>query len=81
MSIIQVFFIAGRTDEQKERLIAALTDAAVHTVGMAREEVRVILKDIPNTEYGISGKTAKSLGRGVDRHGRTPDAGCAVTAP
>lgn len=74
MSIIQVFFIAGRTDEQKERLIAALTDAAVNTVGIDRAEVRVILKDIPNTEYGIAGQTAKSLGRGVDRHGRAPDA-------
>ena len=67
MSIIQVFFIAGRTDEQKERLIRALTDAAVDSVGIARADVRVILKDIPNTEYGIAGETAKSLGRGVGR--------------
>jgi 4-oxalocrotonate tautomerase len=72
MSIIQVTFIAGRTDQQKERLIAALTDAAVNTVGIERAEVRVILKDIPNTEYGIAGQTAKSLGRGVDRQGRAP---------
>ena len=69
MSIIQVFFIAGRTDEQKEKLIGALTDAAVNAIGVNRSDVRVILKDIPNTEYGIAGKTAKSLGRGV---GRTP---------
>ncbi|EJL92128.1 4-oxalocrotonate tautomerase family enzyme [Herbaspirillum sp. CF444] len=67
MSIIQVFFIAGRTDEQKERLIGALTDAAVKTIGIDRSDVRVILKDIPNTEYGIAGKTAKSLGRGTGR--------------
>ncbi|MCA1327017.1 tautomerase family protein [Herbaspirillum sp. alder98] len=72
MSIIQVTFIAGRTDVQKERLIAALTDAAVNTVGIDRAEVRVILKDVPNTDYGIAGETAKSLGRGVDRHGRAP---------
>lgn len=74
MSIIQVTFIAGRTDLQKERLIAALTDAAVNTVGVDRAEVRVILKDIPNTDYGIAGETATSLGRGVDRHGRAPGA-------
>ncbi|MFL9927079.1 2-hydroxymuconate tautomerase family protein [Herbaspirillum lusitanum] len=67
MSIIQVFFIAGRTDEQKERLIAGLTEAAVSTLGMDRAEVRVIIKDVPNTEYGIAGQTAKSLGRGVGR--------------
>ncbi|WP_034300593.1 2-hydroxymuconate tautomerase family protein [Herbaspirillum sp. RV1423] len=67
MSIIQVFFIAGRTDAQKERLIRGLTDAVVETTGIDRNDVRVILKDIPNTEYGIAGKTAKSLGRGVGR--------------
>ncbi|HEY4074998.1 MAG TPA: 2-hydroxymuconate tautomerase family protein [Herbaspirillum sp.] len=67
MSIIQVSFIAGRTDEQKERLIGALTDAVVDTIGLDRSDVRVILRDIPNTEYGIAGKTAKSLGRGVGR--------------
>jgi 4-oxalocrotonate tautomerase len=69
MSVIQVFFIAGRTDEQKERLIAALTKAASDTIGIDPKEVRVILKDVPNTEYGIAGKTAKSLGRGVGRSG------------
>jgi 4-oxalocrotonate tautomerase family enzyme len=41
MSIIQVFFIAGRTDAQKERLISALTEAAVATIGIDRNEVRV----------------------------------------
>lgn len=67
LAIIQVFFIAGRSDAQKEALISALTDAAVDTIGIDRNEVRVVLNDIPNTEYGIAGKTAKSLGRGVGR--------------
>ncbi len=68
MAIIQVFLIAGRTDEQKSRLIAALTKAAVTTLGIDSAMVRVIIKDVPNTEFGIAGKTAKSLGRGIGRY-------------
>jgi 4-oxalocrotonate tautomerase len=67
MSVIQVFLIAGRTDEQKSALIAALTDAAVATLGLERSDVRVIIKDVPNTDFGIAGNTAKSLGRGIGR--------------
>lgn len=67
MAIIQVLLIAGRTDEQKSRLIAALTDAVVTVLGVAGGEVRVIVRDVPNTDYGIAGKTAKSLGRGTGR--------------
>lgn len=66
-AIIQVLLIAGRTDEQKSRLIAGLTDAVVTVLGVADSEVRVIVRDVPNTDYGIAGKTAKSLGRGTGR--------------
>lgn len=67
LAIMQVFLIAGRSDEQKVRLIAALTDAAVEVQAVARGDVRVIIKDIPNTDFGLAGKTAQSLGRGIDR--------------
>jgi 4-oxalocrotonate tautomerase len=63
MSIIQAFLIAGRTDEQKIRLIGALTDVAVSVLDIKKDSVRVIIKDVPNTDFGIGGKTAKSLGR------------------
>lgn len=67
MPVIQAFLIAGRTDPQKARLIAALTQAAVSTLAVEPDAVRVIIKDIPNTEFGIGGTTAASLGRGIGR--------------
>lgn len=67
MSVIQAFLIAGRTPEQKARLIAALTQATVSTLSVEPTTVRVIIKDIPNTEFGIGGATASSLGRGIGR--------------
>nr|WP_315593650.1 2-hydroxymuconate tautomerase [uncultured Cupriavidus sp.] len=63
MPIMQVFLMEGRTDEQKARLIAALTDAAVEAVEVPIESVRVIISEMPKTQFGIGGKTAKELGR------------------
>ena len=63
MPIMQVFLIEGRTEEQKARLISALTDAAVESIGAPIETVRVVITEVPNTQFGIGGKTAKALGR------------------
>ncbi|WP_316154794.1 2-hydroxymuconate tautomerase [Cupriavidus sp. BIC8F] len=63
MPIMQVFLIEGRTDEQKARLIRALTDAAVEAVGAPVETVRVMIIEVPKAQFGIGGKTARELGR------------------
>jgi 4-oxalocrotonate tautomerase len=60
---MQVFLIEGRTDEQKARLIRALTDAAVEAVGAPVETVRVMITEVPKAQFGIGGKTARELGR------------------
>lgn len=63
MPIIQVSMMEGRNDEQKEALIAALTEATVQSLGAPRDSVRVLLNEIPKTHWGIGGKSAKALGR------------------
>jgi len=63
MPIITVQMMEGRSAEQKATLIAELTDAANRAVGAPVESVRVILQEIPKTDFGIGGKTAKALGR------------------
>jgi 4-oxalocrotonate tautomerase len=63
MPIMQVFLVEGRTEEQKAKLIASLAEAAVNSIGVPIESVRVIITEMPNTHYGIAGKTAKALGR------------------
>lgn len=70
---MQAFLIAGRTVKQKRSLIAALTDAAVGSLDLDAALVRVIVTDVPNTDFGLAGQTAAALGRGVGRaamHGR-----------
>jgi 4-oxalocrotonate tautomerase len=63
MPIIQVNLMEGRSDELKEALIAALTEATVQSIGAPRESVRVLLNEMPKTHWGIGGKSAKALGR------------------
>ena len=63
MPIIQVNLMEGRSDEQKEALIAALTDATVQSLGAPRDSVRILLNEMPKTHWGIGGKSAKALGR------------------
>jgi len=63
MPIMQVFLLEGRTEEQKRRLIGALTDAAVDAIDVPRETVRVLITEMPKSDFGIAGRTAADLGR------------------
>jgi 4-oxalocrotonate tautomerase len=63
MPIMQVFLLEGRTEEQKRRLIGALTDAAVEAIDAPRETVRVLITEMPKGHFGIGGRTAAELGR------------------
>ncbi|MBS0513768.1 MAG: tautomerase family protein [Proteobacteria bacterium] len=60
---VHVFLIAGRTDAQKEALIGSLTRAIDDTLAIPADPVRVMIFDVANTDFGMKGVTAKSLGR------------------
>ncbi|CAG4897191.1 tautomerase family protein [Paraburkholderia saeva] len=63
LPVIVAILIAGRTPAQKTALIAALGKTSADILGAPLDVTRVMIKDIPNTDFGIGGKTAKSLGR------------------
>ncbi|TDY26736.1 4-oxalocrotonate tautomerase family enzyme [Paraburkholderia sp. BL6665CI2N2] len=60
---IVAILIAGRTPAQKEALISALSLTGADVLDTPLDAARVMIKDIPNTDFGIGGQTAKSLGR------------------
>jgi 4-oxalocrotonate tautomerase family enzyme len=60
---IVAILIAGRTPAQKEALIATLSKTGADVLDTPLAAARVMIKDIPNTDFGIGGQTAKSLGR------------------
>lgn len=57
MPIMEVTLVEGRTTEKKEALILALTDAAEQTLGVPRESIRVILREIPDAHFAVAGET------------------------
>jgi 4-oxalocrotonate tautomerase family enzyme len=62
LSIVAIL-IAGRTPAQKTALIAALSETGASVLDAPLDAARVMIKDIPNTDFGIGGQTAQSLGR------------------
>jgi 4-oxalocrotonate tautomerase len=59
MPIIQAFLLEGRSEEKKAAFIAAVTDAAIESLGAPRESIRVIITEMPATDYGIAGLSVK----------------------
>ncbi|GKY90153.1 tautomerase family protein [Sinisalibacter aestuarii] len=57
MPLIEVTIVEGRSPEQKAALIRRLTDAAVETVDVPRDAVRVCIREIPLAHWGIGGET------------------------
>ena len=55
--------IEGRTEEQKRAVIEKVTAALCEAVGAPKETVRVMILEVPNTNWGIAGTSAKDLGR------------------
>ena len=63
LPVIVAILIAGRTQQQKGALIAALSHTCAGILDAPLAAIRVMIKDIPNTGFGIAGTTAKALGR------------------
>lgn len=63
MPITTVHIMEGRTDEQKEAMIAAVTQALATTLDAPEETVRIIINEMPKQHFGIGGVSAKKLGR------------------
>ena len=63
MPFAQIFLVEGRTEEQKRAVIEKVTQALCEAVGAPIETVRVMISDVPTTNWGIAGKSVKDLGR------------------
>jgi 4-oxalocrotonate tautomerase family enzyme len=62
--MFQVEFIEGRTNDQKEALIAALSRVGFDATGLSEQEVRVRLIDFPKINMGMAGGiSALKMGR------------------
>ena len=60
---VHALLVAGRSEAQKEALIGGLTRAIEETLDVPADPVRIMILDIANTDFGMKGVTARSLGR------------------
>ncbi|KAA0874948.1 2-hydroxymuconate tautomerase [Nitrincola tapanii] len=63
MPVAQIHLLEGRSDAQKEQLIAKVTEAIAQALDAPEASVRVILTEMPKQHFGIGGQSAKKLGR------------------
>jgi len=64
MPIAIIHLMEGRDDEKKARAIAAVTQALVESLGVKPDSVRVILQEVPKTQWGIAGTPASARKQG-----------------
>lgn len=57
MPIISVVLAEGRSDKKKRGFIRALTDAAVSSLGVKPEQVRIIINETSLKHYAVGGQT------------------------
>ncbi|MET0012153.1 MAG: 2-hydroxymuconate tautomerase family protein [Sedimenticola sp.] len=55
MPLIQATIIQGRAPEQISAFIELVTTAAVKTLNVKPEQVRVIINEVPSEHWGIGG--------------------------
>lgn len=72
MPLIQVNMAAGRTDEQKRALLAAITEAVQSSIGAPLASIRVWISEFPPTDYMAAGELLadRQKGAAADRQAK-----------
>lgn len=55
MAIVTITIIEGRDRETKNALIARLTQAVVETLDAKPRQVRVVINEVKDGDYGVGG--------------------------
>jgi 4-oxalocrotonate tautomerase len=55
MPLAQLYIGKGRSYDQKKLLIEKITQAIVDSLGSQKENVWVVLNEVPRSEWGIGG--------------------------
>lgn len=63
MPFAQIHILEGRTEEQKRAVIQKVTQALHEAIDAPVETVRVQIIEVPKTNWGIAGVSAKDRGR------------------
>ena len=57
MPFIDVTLVEGRSPEQPRALVHEVTDAVVRSLGAPLENVRVVIREVPDTHWAAGDRT------------------------
>lgn len=60
---VHAHLVAGRSEASKAAFIEGVSRVLAEVLDIAVTPVRIMIVDIPNTDFGLGGRTAKALGR------------------
>ncbi len=55
MPVIHISLVEGRSDEKKQALYREVTDAVIRALGVPRDNVRIILHELPAKNFAVGG--------------------------
>ncbi len=55
MPVIEVTLVTGRTEAQLRALIESITSAVETSIDAPRENIRVLLREVPATHFAVGG--------------------------
>ncbi len=58
MPNITIQWYAGRTDQQKRDIVAAITDAMVRIAKTTPDQVHIVFQDVEKADWGVNGRLA-----------------------
>ncbi len=59
MPIATINILEGRNDEQKENLIISVTEAISKSISSPKENIRIIINEMPKQHFAIAGQSVK----------------------
>lgn len=63
MPLAQITLIEGNSEDRKRELIARITDAFTESLGAPRASVRVIISEVPASDWGVGGTPFSDLAK------------------
>jgi 4-oxalocrotonate tautomerase len=61
MPLVQISLIQGRDEQKLLNLLENVTEVVAQTLDSPRENVRVIIQEIPGERWGIAGRPASEV--------------------
>ncbi|MFC2949832.1 4-oxalocrotonate tautomerase [Virgibacillus sediminis] len=63
MPLVNVQIMEGRSQEKIETMMKNVTDTISESLDAPKENVRIIVTEVPKSHWSIGGTTAEKLGR------------------